>query len=182
MCPATGDCDRRGHLPFAVAATSSRRPDRCRHGDGSRRPPSDGVSHFATRNALHRRNSRAPSSCAHIRSTFRWGIQLTRFLVTRTSTRTYLDRATGVATSDSGCGRPGIVRCQPPSGPWKTGSSEVSGVWGRRRVTGALAILAYGDALLDADTERVGQVTALGVDETLFARVRRWRRQQWSTS
>jgi len=33
--------------------------------------------------------------------------------------------------------------------------------------------LAYGDALLDADTERIGQVTALGMDETLFARVRR---------
>ena len=37
------------------------------------------------------------------------------------------------------------------------------------------AVLAYGQALLDADVERVGQVEALGVDEVLFARVRRWR-------
>lgn len=44
------------------------------------------------------------------------------------------------------------------------------------------AVLAYGEALLDADVDRVGQVTALGMDETLFARIGRWRRQQWSTS
>ena len=44
------------------------------------------------------------------------------------------------------------------------------------------AVLAYGEALLEADTDRVGQVTALGMDETLFARVGVWRRQLWSTS
>lgn len=44
------------------------------------------------------------------------------------------------------------------------------------------AVLAYGQALLEADVDRVGQVTALGMDETLFARIGRWRRQQWSTS
>jgi transposase len=44
------------------------------------------------------------------------------------------------------------------------------------------AVLAYGEALLDADVDRIGQVTALGMDETLFARIGRWRRQQWSTS
>ena len=38
------------------------------------------------------------------------------------------------------------------------------------------AVLAYGEALLEADTDRVGQVTALGMDETLFARVGVWRR------
>jgi transposase len=44
------------------------------------------------------------------------------------------------------------------------------------------AVMAYGAALLDADTTRVGAVTALGVDEVLFARQGRWRTQMWSTS
>lgn len=44
------------------------------------------------------------------------------------------------------------------------------------------AVIAYGQALLDADTDRVGSVEALGVDEVLFARVGRWRTQAWSTS
>lgn len=44
------------------------------------------------------------------------------------------------------------------------------------------AVMAYGHALLDADVDRVGQVTALGVDEVLFARLGRWRTQVWSTS
>jgi transposase len=44
------------------------------------------------------------------------------------------------------------------------------------------AVIAYGQALLDADVDRVAQVTALGVDEVLFARVGRWRTQAWSTS
>jgi len=43
-------------------------------------------------------------------------------------------------------------------------------------------VLAYGRALLDADTGRVGQVTAVGLDETLFVRVGRWRTQAWATS
>lgn len=44
------------------------------------------------------------------------------------------------------------------------------------------AVMAYGQALLDADTHRVGTVAALGVDEVLFARLGRWRTQAWSTS
>lgn len=44
------------------------------------------------------------------------------------------------------------------------------------------AVMAYGQALLDADVDRVGQVEALGVDEVLFARLGRWRTQAWSTS
>ncbi|MEZ5379681.1 MAG: ISL3 family transposase [Acidimicrobiales bacterium] len=44
------------------------------------------------------------------------------------------------------------------------------------------AVVAYGQALLDADTDRVGTVDALGVDEVLFARRGRWRTQAWSTS
>jgi transposase len=43
-------------------------------------------------------------------------------------------------------------------------------------------VLAYGQALLDADTDRIGQVTALGLDETLFARFGRWRTQAWAPS
>lgn len=44
------------------------------------------------------------------------------------------------------------------------------------------AVIAYGTALLDADSDRVGVVEALGVDEVLFARLGRWRTQAWSTS
>jgi transposase len=44
------------------------------------------------------------------------------------------------------------------------------------------AVMAYGQALLDADVNRVGTVAALGVDEVLFARLGRWRTQAWSTS
>ena len=44
------------------------------------------------------------------------------------------------------------------------------------------AVVAYGQALLDADGDRVGQVNALGVDEVLFARLGAWRTQAWSTS
>jgi transposase len=42
------------------------------------------------------------------------------------------------------------------------------------------AVIAYGSELVD-DEDRIGEVTALGLDETLFSRVGRWRRQAWST-
>jgi transposase len=44
------------------------------------------------------------------------------------------------------------------------------------------AVMAYGAALIDADIERIGEVSALGLDETLFCRRGRWRTQQWCTS
>jgi len=44
------------------------------------------------------------------------------------------------------------------------------------------AVIAYGTALVDDDPDRIGEPTAVGLDETLFARVGRWRRQLWSTS
>ena len=44
------------------------------------------------------------------------------------------------------------------------------------------AVVAYGTALVDGDTDRIGEVTALGLDETLFCRLGRWRTQQWCTS
>lgn len=44
------------------------------------------------------------------------------------------------------------------------------------------AVMAYGAALLDADPDRIGEVAALGLDETLFCRAGRWRTQIWCTS
>jgi len=43
------------------------------------------------------------------------------------------------------------------------------------------AVIAYGTALVD-DPDRIGQPVALGLDETLFARVGPRRIQSWSTS
>ena len=42
-------------------------------------------------------------------------------------------------------------------------------------------MIAYGTPLVD-DPDRIGDVTALGLDEMLFARPGRWRTQRWSTS
>jgi transposase len=42
-------------------------------------------------------------------------------------------------------------------------------------------VVAYGEALLDADTERIGEVSALGLDEVLMVRVGPYRRQEYST-
>jgi transposase len=44
------------------------------------------------------------------------------------------------------------------------------------------AVVAYGEALLDADAERVGPVEALGLDETLFVRRGPHHTKQWCTS
>jgi len=44
------------------------------------------------------------------------------------------------------------------------------------------AVLAYGEALLAADTDRVGRVDAIGLDETLFFRQGRRHTKQWCTS
>ena len=44
------------------------------------------------------------------------------------------------------------------------------------------AVLAWGEALLAADCDRVGSVEALGLDETLFGREGRWRTRRWCTS
>ena len=43
------------------------------------------------------------------------------------------------------------------------------------------AVIAYGTVLVD-DPDRIGQPTALGLDETLFCRQGPWRSQCWSTS
>jgi len=44
------------------------------------------------------------------------------------------------------------------------------------------AVISYGEALLDADTDRVGTVDALGLDETLFFRKGDRHLKQWCTS
>ena len=43
------------------------------------------------------------------------------------------------------------------------------------------AIIAYGNPLVE-DPARIGEVGALGLDETLFCRQGRWRTQRWCTS
>ena len=43
-------------------------------------------------------------------------------------------------------------------------------------------VVAWGQALLAADCDRVGAVEALGLDETLFGRQGRWRTRRWCTS
>ncbi len=43
------------------------------------------------------------------------------------------------------------------------------------------AVIAYGTALVDDDCERIGEPTAVGLDETLFAREGPFRTQCWST-
>lgn len=43
-------------------------------------------------------------------------------------------------------------------------------------------VTAWGAALLEADVDRIGTVTAVGLDETLFARRGRFRTQQWCTT
>ena len=43
-------------------------------------------------------------------------------------------------------------------------------------------VARWGEALLEADGDRVGQVEAVGVDETLFWRQGRWRTKVWCTS
>ena len=43
-------------------------------------------------------------------------------------------------------------------------------------------VLAYGTALVDDDPDRIGAVSVLGLDETLFSHLGPWRHQLWSTS
>ena len=42
------------------------------------------------------------------------------------------------------------------------------------------AVIAYGTTLVEGP-DRIGEVTALGLDEVLFARLGKWRTQHWST-
>ena len=44
------------------------------------------------------------------------------------------------------------------------------------------AVIAYGEALIDDDAERIGTTDALGLDETLFVKLGKFRTKQWCTS
>jgi transposase len=44
------------------------------------------------------------------------------------------------------------------------------------------AVIAYGEALVDDDPDRLGEPSALGLDETLFVRLGEFHRQHFSTS
>ncbi len=44
------------------------------------------------------------------------------------------------------------------------------------------AVIAYGQALIDDDPDRIGITEALGLDETLFVKLGRFRAKQWCTS
>jgi transposase len=67
-------------------------------------------------------------------------------------------------------------------GKWGRTVNEVAGDLGCDWHTVNDTVVAYGAALVDDDLDRIGEVTALGLDETLFSRQGRWRRQHWSTS
>jgi transposase len=43
-------------------------------------------------------------------------------------------------------------------------------------------VIAYGEALIDDDPTRIGTTDALGLDETLFVKLGRFRTKQWATS
>jgi len=60
--------------------------------------------------------------------------------------------------------------------------SEVAGELGCSWHTVNDAVISYGQALVDDDPNRIGTVTALGLDEALFCRLGPFRRQHWSTS
>ena len=60
--------------------------------------------------------------------------------------------------------------------------SDVAGELGCDWHTVNRAEVAWGEALLAADCDRVGTVEALGLDETLFGREGPWRTRRWCTS
>jgi transposase len=60
--------------------------------------------------------------------------------------------------------------------------AEVAGELGCDWHTINNAVIAYGEALLDDDLERIGQPIAVGLDETLFVRSGPFRTQSWTTA
>ncbi len=74
------------------------------------------------------------------------------------------------------------------AGRWMTGQvghgravSAVAGELGCDWHTVMDAVIAYGTPLVE-DPGRIGEVSALGLDETLFVRSGRWKRRSWVTS
>ena len=66
-------------------------------------------------------------------------------------------------------------------GRWGRSVAEIADALGCDWHTVNDAVIAYGEALLDADDDRIGTVRALSLDETLFVREGPWRTQRWST-
>ena len=76
-------------------------------------------------------------------------------------------RAARWATQQVGRGRDGGGVAEELGCDWHTVAKEVN---------------RWGEALLEADRDRVGIVEALGLDETLFLRQGPWRRRIWITA
>ena len=60
--------------------------------------------------------------------------------------------------------------------------SDVAGELGCNWHTVNRAVVAWGEAVVAADCDRVGAVEALGLDETLFDSEGRWRTRRWCAS
>ena len=84
---------------------------------------------------------------------------------------------------------PHPARCSPHGRPVATTQvgrharsvNEVAGELGCDWHTVNDTVVTYGEALLDADDERIGQVSALGLDEVLMVRIGPYHRQHFST-
>ncbi len=102
--------------------------------------------------------------------------------------------------SDRDCGRRSFTEQAPRIAPSRAVMTDRAGRWVTYQVgklgrtvaevarelgcdwhTVNKAVMAYGAVLVD-DPTRIGDVVAVGLDETLFARQGRWRRQAWCTS
>ncbi len=59
--------------------------------------------------------------------------------------------------------------------------NEMTGEFGCDWHTVNDTVVSYGEALLDADDDRIGEVTALGLDEVLMVRLGPFHRQHFST-
>jgi len=92
-----------------------------------------------------------------------------------------------------------VTEAQPAIAGPRAGVTDRAGRWMCRQVGGGRAVsavaaelgcdwhsvmdavVAYGTALID-DPARIGEVTALGLDETLFVRTGAWKHRSWVTS
>ncbi|MCC5951543.1 MAG: ISL3 family transposase [Acidimicrobiia bacterium] len=110
----------------------------------------------------HKRRWACPNRGCHMVT---WTEQNTRIAPARTSMTTRAGR--WVTYQVGACARP---------------VSDLATELGRSWHTINDAVIAYGDALLRADVERIGAVWALGLDETLFVRTGTYRSRSWVTS
>lgn len=94
--------------------------------------------------------------------------------------KTFTEQAPAIAAARAGVtDRAGRWMTRQVGGgqPVSTVASELGCDWH----TVMDAVLAYGIPLIE-DPNRIGPVTALGLDETLFVRTGAWRRRSWVTS